>query len=146
MANSNRALQKYQAALQRVHDHAMGIYGLLDKSRGPVKVAEIKQMLKINDYEYRRARQHLATIVENVYITHDGLVLSDYVDADDYDVRLWHLACDFGILKWSTSAVCFGPPAAQQTSTLDLSVSLSLEAGVGLESQGGVIRADSSGI
>jgi hypothetical protein len=53
---------------------------------------------------------------------------------------------DFGILKWSTSAVCFGPPWAQQTSTLDLSVSLSLEAGVGLESQGGVIRADSSGI
>jgi hypothetical protein len=54
--------------------------------------------------------------------------------------------CDFGILKWSTSAVCFGPPTAQQTFTLDLSVSLSLEAGVGLESQGGVIRADSSGI
>src|ERR1035441_5889728 len=25
---------------------------------------------------------------------------------------------DFGILKWSTSAVCFGPPWAQQTSTL----------------------------
>src|ERR1035441_8246989 len=41
---------------------------------------------------------------------------------------------DFGILKWSTSAVCFGPPWAQQTSTLDLSVSLDLEAGVGLES------------
>ena len=56
------------------------------------------------------------------------------------------LKSDFGILKWSTSAVCFGPPWAQQTSTLDLSVSLSLEAGVGLESQGGVIRADSSGI
>src|SRR5450756_1200511 len=50
---------------------------------------------------------------------------------------------DFGILKWSTSAVCFGPPWAQQTSTLDLSVSLDLEAGVGLESQGGAIRADS---
>ena len=53
---------------------------------------------------------------------------------------------DFGILKWSTSAVCFGPPTAQQTSTLDLSVSLSLEAGVGLESQGGAIRADSVGV
>jgi hypothetical protein len=55
-------------------------------------------------------------------------------------------APDFGILKWSTSAVCFGPPWAQQTSTLDLSVSLDLEAGVGLESQGGAIRADSVGI
>ena len=53
---------------------------------------------------------------------------------------------DFGILKWSTSAVCFGPPWAQQTSTLDLSVSLDLEAGVGLESQGGAIRADSVGV
>jgi hypothetical protein len=53
---------------------------------------------------------------------------------------------DFGILKWSTSAVCFGPPWAQQTSTLYLSVSLYLEAGVGLESQGGAIRADSSGV
>src|ERR1035437_970118 len=53
---------------------------------------------------------------------------------------------DFGILTWSTSAVCFGPPWAQQTSTLDLSVSLDLEAGVGLESQGGAIRADSVGI
>src|ERR1019366_10033673 len=56
------------------------------------------------------------------------------------------LQADFGILKWSTSAVCFGPPWAQQTSTLDLSVSLDLEAGVGLESQGGAIRADSVGI
>ena len=53
---------------------------------------------------------------------------------------------DFGILKWSTSAVCFGPPWAQQTSTLYLSVSLGLEGGVGLESQGGAIRADSVGI
>jgi hypothetical protein len=53
---------------------------------------------------------------------------------------------DFGILKWSTWAVCFGPPWAQQTSTLDLSVSLDLEAGVGLESQGGAIRADSVGV
>jgi hypothetical protein len=53
---------------------------------------------------------------------------------------------DFGILKWSTSAVCFGPPTAQQTSTLDLSVSLGLEAGVGLENQGGAIRADSVGV
>src|ERR1019366_4954976 len=53
---------------------------------------------------------------------------------------------DFGILTWSTSAVCFGPPWAQQTSTLDLSVSLDSEAGVGLESQGGTIRADSVGV
>jgi hypothetical protein len=55
-------------------------------------------------------------------------------------------ASDFGILTWSTSAVCFGPPWAQQTSTLDLSVSLDSEAGVGLESQGGTIRADSVGV
>jgi hypothetical protein len=53
---------------------------------------------------------------------------------------------DFGILKWSTSAVCFGPPWAQQTSTLDLSMSLGLEARVGLENQGGAIRADSAGV
>jgi hypothetical protein len=37
-------------------------------------------------------------------------------------------------------------PRTQQTSTLDLSVSLDLEAGVGLESQGGAIRADSVGV
>jgi hypothetical protein len=37
-------------------------------------------------------------------------------------------------------------PWAQQTSTLDLSVSLDLEAGVGLESQGGAIRTDSVGV
>src|ERR1019366_6108283 len=61
-------------------------------------------------------------------------------------IRTTRELIDFGILKWSTSAVCFGPPWAQQTSTLDLSVSLDLEAGVGLESQGGAIRADSVGI
>ena len=42
--------------------------------------------------------------------------------------KLYEHIDDFGILKWSTSAVCFGPPWAQQTSTLDLSVSLDLEA------------------
>src|ERR1039458_4222041 len=64
------------------------------------------------------------------------------------DVQVWvnTNSGDFGILKWSTSAVCFGPPWAQQTSTLYLSVSLGLEAGVGLESQGGAIRADSVGV
>jgi hypothetical protein len=67
------------------------------------------------------------------------------VDFSD-NIDLLAVIDDFGILKWSTSAVCFGPPWAQQTSTLDLSVSLDLEAGVGLESQGGAIRADSVGI
>jgi hypothetical protein len=28
---------------------------------------------------------------------------------------------DFGILKWPTSAVCFGPPRVKRTSSLDLS-------------------------
>src|ERR1039458_6483066 len=60
--------------------------------------------------------------------------------------KLYEHIDDFGILTWSTSAVCFGPPWAQQTSTLDLSVSLDSEAGVGLESQGGTIRADSVGV
>jgi hypothetical protein len=48
----------------------------------------------------------------------------------------------FGILKWPTSAVCFGPPWAKRTSNLDLSDELGSGGGVGLESQGGVIRAD----
>jgi hypothetical protein len=45
----------------------------------------------------------------------------------------------FGILKWPTSAVCFGPPWAKRTSSLDLSDELGSGGGVGLESQGGVI-------
>ena len=45
---------------------------------------------------------------------------------------------DFGILKWPTSAVCFGPPWAKRTSSLDLSDELGSGGGVGLESQGGV--------
>ena len=46
---------------------------------------------------------------------------------------------DFGILKWPTSAVCFGPPRVKRTSSLDLSDELGSGGGVGLESQGGVI-------
>jgi hypothetical protein len=75
------------------------------------------------------------------------LGLASFIDlAGDFTDFFADKPVDFGILKWSTSAVCFGPPWAQQTSTLYLSVSLGLEAGVGLESQGGAIRADSVGV
>jgi|ERR1019366_388297 hypothetical protein len=98
MAN-HEALQKHKSALQRVNDHAMAIYSLLDSSRGPVKIAQIKQALKINDQEYRRARQHLTTVVENVYITMEGLVLREHVNSEDQ--RLWHLAWCLGLLEVS---------------------------------------------
>ena len=39
----------------------------------------------------------------------------------------------FGILKWPTSAVCFGPPWVKRTSSLDLSDELGSGGGVGLE-------------
>ena len=59
----------------------------------------------------------------------DGMVSPAYVVLDGLP----------GILKWPTSAVCFGPLWAKRTSSLDLSDELGSGGGVGLESQGGVI-------
>ena len=53
---------------------------------------------------------------------------------------------DSGIMKWPTSAVCFGPPVGPNEPLVWTEHLLGLEAGVGLESQGGAIRADSPGV
>ena len=53
---------------------------------------------------------------------------------------------DFGIMKWPTSAVCSGPPSGQRGLLVWTERELGLEAGVGLEMQGGAIRADTSGV
>jgi hypothetical protein len=39
------------------------------------------------------------------------------------------IRADFAILKWPTSAVCFGPPWVERTSSLDLSKELGSEGG-----------------
>jgi hypothetical protein len=69
----------------------------------------------------------------------------------DHATREWYLKAaveygDFGILKWPTSAVCFGPPWVERTSSLDLSEELGSGGEVGLESQGGTVRADPTGV
>ena len=53
---------------------------------------------------------------------------------------------DSGIMKWPTSAVCFGPPLGQSELLVFTERELRTGAGVGLENQGGALRADSSGV
>jgi hypothetical protein len=53
---------------------------------------------------------------------------------------------DSGIMKWPTSAVCFGPPLGQSELLVCTERELRTGAGVGLESQGGALRADSPGV
>jgi hypothetical protein len=49
------------------------------------------------------------------------------------------IPCDSGIMKWPTSAVCFGPPLGQNELLVWTERLIGLEAGVGLESQGGAL-------
>jgi hypothetical protein len=49
---------------------------------------------------------------------------------------------DFGILKWPSSAICFGPPR-ERTGTL-IRAQPEAEELVGLESESGVVRTDPS--
>lgn len=49
---------------------------------------------------------------------------------------------DSGIMKWPTSAVCFGPPLGQSELLVWTERELRTGAGVGLESQGGALRTD----
>ena len=53
---------------------------------------------------------------------------------------------DSGIMKWPTSAVCSGPPLGQSELLVWTERGLRTGAGVGLESQGGALRADSPGV
>ena len=53
---------------------------------------------------------------------------------------------DSGIMKWPTSAVCFGPPCGQSELLVCTERELRTGAGVGLENQGGALRADSPGV
>ena len=53
---------------------------------------------------------------------------------------------DSGIMKWPTSAVCFGPPLGQSELLVCTERELRTGAGVGLENQGGALRADSPGV
>jgi len=53
---------------------------------------------------------------------------------------------DSGIMKWPTSAVCFGPPLGQSELLVWTERELGTGAGVGLENQGGALRADSPGV
>ena len=53
---------------------------------------------------------------------------------------------DSGIMKWPTSAVCFGPPLGQSELLVWTERELRTGAGVGLESQGGALRTDSPGV
>lgn len=96
----NAPLQRRIAALQRITDHAQGIYDVLDAERGPVKVADIQHRLRISGQEYRLARQHLTSVLrDDVYITQDGLVLTKYVQG--MNERFWHLAWSLGLLEVS---------------------------------------------
>ncbi len=58
----------------------------------------------------------------------------------------WGGRDDFGILKWPTSAVCLAHPLDRANSLVWTERELRTGAGVGLESQGGAIRADSPGV
>lgn len=89
------------AALQRVTDNAIAIYDLLDAARGAVKVADIEHRLGISARDYRRARQHLLSsdLGEEIYITHEGLMLTKYRPAPDQ--RFWHLAWCLGLIEVS---------------------------------------------
>jgi hypothetical protein len=49
-------------------------------------------------------------------------------------------------MKWPTSAVCFGPPLGQSELLVLTERELRTGAGVGLENQGGALRADSPGV
>jgi hypothetical protein len=53
---------------------------------------------------------------------------------------------DSGIMKWPTSAVCFGPPLGQSELLVFTERELRTGAGVGLENQGGALRTDSPGV
>ena len=53
---------------------------------------------------------------------------------------------DSGIMKWPTSAVCFGPPLGPSELLVLTERELRTGAGVGLENQGGALRADSPGV
>jgi hypothetical protein len=53
---------------------------------------------------------------------------------------------DSGIMKWPTSAVCFGPPLGPSELLVWTERELRTGAGVGLENQGGALRADSPGV
>lgn len=53
---------------------------------------------------------------------------------------------DSGIMKWPTSAVYSGPPLGQSELLVWTERELRTGAGVGLESQGGALRADSPGV
>jgi hypothetical protein len=57
-----------------------------------------------------------------------------------------HELGDSGIMKWPTSAVCFGPPIGQSELLVCTERELRTGAGVGLEKQGGALRADSPGV
>jgi hypothetical protein len=96
----------------------------------------------INDVQRKRG-----ICVDQVWII--GLqelpVLRRYLPANNRNDRK-EPPSDFGILKWPTSAVCFGPPLGPNEPLVWTEHLLCLEAGVGLESQGGAIRADSPGV
>jgi hypothetical protein len=91
--------QEISGAALRVQRNAFALYDLLDRRRGPVKVEEIQEELKIGPEEYRRVRQLLSGTSAEVYVTQDGIVLKQHLSSEDQ--RYWHLSWSLGLFRES---------------------------------------------
>lgn len=98
--NIPTALQnEISSAALRIQRNAFDVYDLLDRRKGPVKVGEIQEKLKISPEEYRSVRQLLSGTSAELYVTQEGIVLKKYLSSDDQ--RYWHLSWSLGLFRES---------------------------------------------